>query len=374
MSSFWSHRLLICPIVCVVVLVYGLVDSSFGQRKFPPPPNTSGADEKSDNDRARPGAPIRQGGIRNRGNADGTRASKPKFINLLESKDLSQFRGYAQEEIGEGWSLDGKYLYFDGSGGGDVITRESYDDFDLQVEWKVADGANSGIMYRVSLGDSAPYMSGPEYQILDDAEHSDGKNELTSAGALYGMYPAKNKTLREVGTWNKTRITVDGNNITHYLNGKKVLEAEIGSDDWNQRLGDSKFKDWAKFGKNSEGHIAFQDHGNEVWFRNIRIKRLGSAVSTEEPVGRPDRAVPRRGGSKFDQIKPPTDDAGPPSRGGKRGQIGPPEDGPDQASRAVPKRGGSKFDQIKPPTDESNEKKDKKSEQKTEKKNGAPDK
>ena len=130
---------------------------------------------------------------------------------------------------------------FDGSGGGDLITRQTYGDFDLQVEWKVANGANSGIMWRVSLGDSAPYMSGPEYQILDDSEHADGANELTAAGSLYGMFPAKdrdgNKTLRDVGTWNKTRITVVGNRVTYYLNLKKVLETEIGSPEWNEQLG-----------------------------------------------------------------------------------------------------------------------------------------
>ena len=291
---------------------------------------------------------------------------------MLESKDLSQFRGYAQEEIGEGWSLDGKYLYFDGSGGGDVITREVYDNFDLQVEWKVADGANSGIMYRVSLGDGAPYMSGPEYQILDDGEHEDGKNELTAAGSLYGMFAAKDKTLREVGSWNKTRIIVDGDQVTHFLNGKKVLEAEIGGDDWNKQLGESKFKDWEKFAKNKEGHIAFQDHGNEVWFRNIRIKRLGGSevADNDEPVGRPGKSAPARQGSKRAMMAPP--ESGPesdtgkgggkpgkssaPRQGSKRAMMAPPESGPEsdtgkggKPGKSSAPRQGSKRAMMAPP-------------------------
>ena len=260
----------LCSLACATLLALGALQEVNAQGKF-----------------ANGGGQMKQGkpnGDRDGGSDGftGGTTGKARFVNLLDSRDLSQFRGYESEQIGEGWSLDGRDLYFDGSGGGDLITRQTYGDFDLQVEWKVANGANSGIMWRVSLGDSAPYMSGPEYQILDDSEHADGANELTAAGSLYGMFPAKdrdgNKTLRDVGTWNKTRITVVGNRVTYYLNLKKVLETEIGSPEWNEQLGKSKFKDWDKFAKNRGGHIAFQDHGNEVWFRNIRIKRLDNGT------------------------------------------------------------------------------------------------
>ncbi|MDC0283960.1 DUF1080 domain-containing protein [Mariniblastus sp.] len=260
----------LCSLACATLLALGVLQEANAQGKF-----------------ANGGGQMKQGkpnGDRDGGSDGftGGTTGKARFVNLLDSRDLSQFRGYESEQIGEGWSLDGRDLYFDGSGGGDLITRQTYGDFDLQVEWKVANGANSGIMWRVSLGDSAPYMSGPEYQILDDSEHADGANELTAAGSLYGMFPAKdrdgNKTLRDVGTWNKTRITVVGNRVTYYLNLKKVLETEIGSPEWNEQLGKSKFKDWDKFAKNRGGHIAFQDHGNEVWFRNIRIKRLDNGT------------------------------------------------------------------------------------------------
>jgi hypothetical protein len=204
-------------------------------------------------------------------------ATSKKFEELLSSKTLDSFRGYQNDAIGDGWEIQGKYLHFDGSGGGDIITKETYKDFELQFEFKVAVGGNSGVMYRVSLGDKAPYLSGPEYQVLDDSKHKDGGSELTSAGALYALYaPDKEskKTKASGGRWYKAKIIVEGNKIRHYFNNKKVVEAEINSSDWNTKLGASKFKDWEKFAKNSSGHIAFQDHGDEVWFRNIRIKRL----------------------------------------------------------------------------------------------------
>ena len=335
----------LCAFACATFLALGVLQNANAQGKFA---NGGGqmTQGKPDGDR--------DGG--SDGFTGGT-TGKARYVNLLDSQDLSQFRGYKSEQIGEGWSLDGRDLYFDGSGGGDLITRQTYGDFDLQVEWKVAVGANSGIMWRVSLGDSAPYMSGPEYQILDDSEHADGANELTSAGSLYGMFPAKdrdgNKTLREVGTWNKTRITVLGNRVTYYLNLKKVLETEIGSSEWNEQLGKSKFRDWDKFAKNRGGHIAFQDHGNEVWFRNIRIKRLdngtpdgGYVQGGNAPAGNSGRSsrnskfegmqnslnaeggdrrsIPRdtRGGGRSE---PEFDSSGRPtsmSRGGTRGTTG----------------------------------------------------
>lgn len=205
-----------------------------------------------------------------------------KFVEPLANRDLEHFRGYVSEEIGPGWSIEGKHLVFDGSGGGDIMTKKTFEDFELQVEWKIQEGGNSGIMFRVTTGDEAPYMSGPEFQILDDEAHSDGKTELSSAGALYGLYPASGKKLRGAGKWNKSRIIVEGNKITHHLNGKKVVEAEIDSDDWNKRLAESKFKDWEKFAKASSGHICFQDHGDPVRFRNIRIKSLGEMAESTE--------------------------------------------------------------------------------------------
>lgn len=188
--------------------------------------------------------------------------------------NLDKFRGYKDESIGKGWKVDGETIHFDGSGGGDLVTRDKYTNFQLDFEWKVDKGANSGVMYRVSLGDPAPYFSGPEYQILDDDVHADGKNPLTSAAAIYAMYKPENKQLKPVGEWNSARIVLMGSKVEHWLNGVKVCETDLAGDDWKQRYAQSKFAKWEKFGRNSSGHIAFQDHGDKVWYRNITVKRL----------------------------------------------------------------------------------------------------
>ena len=193
---------------------------------------------------------------------------------LFDGSSLDHFRGYHKEEIGKGWKIDNGTLMFDGSGGGDIITKKQYKNFELTLEWKVSEGANSGIMYRVSTGDNAPYFSGPEYQVLDDDKHRDGKNPMTSAGSIYAMYKPLNKSLKKVGDWNSAKIVLNGNKLEHWLNGQKVAHAEIGSDDWNKRIAASKFKTWEKFGKNATGHICLQDHGDKVWYRNIKIKNL----------------------------------------------------------------------------------------------------
>lgn len=195
-------------------------------------------------------------------------------LSLLADNSLKHFSGYKTKEIGAGWKCENGILTFDGSGGGDIVTKKSFRNFALTFDWKVTEGGNSGVMYRVSMGDRAPYFSGPEYQILDDSKHNDGRNELTSAGSLYALYQPVGKQLKPVGQWNTAKIVLNGNHVEHWLNGKKVVDADIESDEWNQRVADSKFRTWEKFGKNKAGRICFQDHGDEVAFRNIKVTRL----------------------------------------------------------------------------------------------------
>ena len=121
--------------------------------------------------------------------------TKAKFVEFLDDTTLGQFRGYKTEEIPSSWKMQGKFLVCDGSEG-DIMTKDEFEDFELQAEWKVEAGGNSGIMFHVTTDADKPYMTGPEIQILDDDKHPDGKSELTSAGALYGLYPANGKTLR----------------------------------------------------------------------------------------------------------------------------------------------------------------------------------
>jgi hypothetical protein len=174
-----------------------------------------------------------------------------------------------------GWRVEAGELRRVGDGG-DIVTRDQFGDFELALEWKVAKGGNSGVMYRVTEGgdSSKTYMSGPEMQVLDDAGHANGKVPLTSAGSLYGLYPVTRHVSRPAGEWNQVRIVARGNRVEHWLNGVKTVDAELWSADWNQRLAKSKFTEWPQFAKAPRGHIALQDHGDPVAFRNIRIREL----------------------------------------------------------------------------------------------------
>ena len=183
------------------------------------------------------------------------------------------WRGYNDAAWPQGWRVE-KGVLTRAEGGGDLMTVAVYADFDMQLEWKISPGGNSGIIYRVSTGDDASYFSGPEYQILDDGEHPDSKQTSTSAGSLYALYARNRDVVEPVGEWNSARIVVRGDHVEHWLNDQKIVECEIGSDDWNKRVKNSKFAKWTQFGKNRKGHIALQDHGDLVSYRNIRIRRL----------------------------------------------------------------------------------------------------
>lgn len=203
--------------------------------------------------------------------------SEPKWEVLFDGKGTSQWRSYRGREFpAKGWSVDDEGLRCHSKGGGgDIVTREQYENFELEFEWKVSAGANSGVMYRVREDKGASYETGPEFQVLDDAQHPDGKNPKTSAGSLYALIAANgSKELKAVGQWNQARIMMDGKRVEHWLNGKMVVGYEWGSPELQSMIAKSKFKDWPGFARQTAGHICIQDHGDDVWFRNVRIRRL----------------------------------------------------------------------------------------------------
>jgi hypothetical protein len=192
---------------------------------------------------------------------------------LFDGQTTKGWRSYATDSMPDGWQVvDGALTRV--SRAGDIITREKFRDFELVVDWMVPPGANSGIFYRAALGSEAIYWSAPEYQVLDDARHADGKNLLTSAGSVYGLYPAIPGVARPPGEWNTARIVVRGNHVEHWLNGKQFAAYELGGEEWKAKVKASKFAAWPDYGKASEGHIGLQDHGDRVAFRNIKLRVL----------------------------------------------------------------------------------------------------
>jgi hypothetical protein len=192
---------------------------------------------------------------------------------LFDGKTTSGWRGYRQDALPRGWQvIDGALTRVDSAG--DIVTSSQYGNFELALEWMVAKRGNSGIFYRVSEDLENPWQSGPEMQVLDDAGHPDGRSPLTSAGALYGIYPATPGVVRPAGEWNSVRLVLNGNHVEHWLNGVKVVEAELGSPDWEARVKRSKFGEMPRYGRNASGHIGLQDHGDRVAYRNIKIRAL----------------------------------------------------------------------------------------------------
>lgn len=200
---------------------------------------------------------------------------------LFDGKSVNGLRAYnpANAESQwpkEGWTIeDGTIRHHAGKGGGDLVTVDEFTNFEFSIEWKCQLGGNSGLMYRVKeVPGQAPYMTGPEMQILDNEKHNDAKNPKTSAGALYAMIACQHDVIRPAGEWNQFTIRVVGNNVQHWANGYKVVEYNLNSPEWDKMVAESKFKDWKDFGRMSSGRIAIQDHGDDVWFRNIKVRKL----------------------------------------------------------------------------------------------------
>lgn len=195
---------------------------------------------------------------------------------LFDGTSTAAWRGYRQQEFpSQSWKIEeGTLKTVVGTPRVDIITRQPYENFELELEWKVSPEGNSGIFYRVTEDSEQIWHSGPEVQILDDERHRDGKDPKTSAGALYALKAPHHKVLRPVGEFNQVRLIVRGNQVEHWLNGAKILEYDLESDELKAQIANSKFAPYPQFAKARRGHIGLQHHGQEVWFRNVRIREL----------------------------------------------------------------------------------------------------
>ena len=215
------------------------------------------------------------------------------WILLFDGTTFEGWRGLGRDRVPEGqWLIeDGAIkkvstqdgpLQKDGQplAGGDLMTVEAFEDFELSFEWKISPGGNSGLKYNVSEEMSVAYPPktaalGFEYQVLDDDRHPDAKNgpNRTAAG-LYDLFAPMNKILKPVGEFNAAKIVFIGNHGEHWLNGSKVLAYDLGTPTMDALLAKSKYKDIPRFGDKRKGHIVLQDHTDAAWFRNIKIKRI----------------------------------------------------------------------------------------------------
>ncbi|MEO8199677.1 MAG: DUF1080 domain-containing protein [Gemmatimonadota bacterium] len=197
---------------------------------------------------------------------------------LFDGRSLAAWRGYKQDAVPAGWVAVNDMISKDVSTG-DIVTRDQFGDFDLELEWKLGTGGNAGIFYRATEEYEHVYWSAPEFQLLDDANAPDGANRLTSAGAAYGLYPPPAGVVKPANEWNTARIVVRGNHVEHWLNGQKLLEYELGGADWQAKVRASKFAAWPNYGKAARGYIAIQgDHDGTLALRNIRIREFRSGL------------------------------------------------------------------------------------------------
>jgi hypothetical protein len=204
--------------------------------------------------------------------------SAPAFAaewqSLFSGKDLSAWKTYGKPaEAPIAWVAEDGVLTWR-KGAGSIATKETFGDFELELEWKISPGGNSGVMFGVDESGKLPWHTGVEIQVVDDSKHRDGQNPLTSAGSIYSLYPPAKAAAKPVGEWNTMRLRLQAGHLQGWLNGEPVFNVLIGSADWNARVAKSKFAPFPQFGQVNPGRILLQDHRDPVWYRNIRIRRL----------------------------------------------------------------------------------------------------
>ncbi len=199
------------------------------------------------------------------------------WIPLWDGSSTRALRGYRGDEFpAASWAIDGDSLRTVPGEAVDLVTRDTFEDFELLFEWRVSRGGNSGVIYRVAETDGPAWHTGPEYQILDDSLHPDAGTPKTTSGALYGLVaPDPAKRLQPVGAWNTGSIVVRSGRVEHWLNHALVVRYDWDDPSLRERIRASKFGEVDGFMRQPRGHIALQHHGEEAWFRNVRVLPLG---------------------------------------------------------------------------------------------------
>ena len=206
---------------------------------------------------------------------------------LFDGQSMKGWRNYGKKTVGAAWVIDEDAIHLQtkpkGEGewqqrdGGDILTDEEYQDFELELDWKIGRCGNSGIIYNV-VEDVSKYeyvwQTGPEMQVLDNTCHPDARIPKHRAGDLYDLIPCRYETVKSAGEWNHVRLVSKGGKVEHWLNYRKLVEYDMNSPEWPKLIAGSKFKEMPGFGKARKGRISLQDHGDPVWFKNIKIRKL----------------------------------------------------------------------------------------------------
>jgi Domain of Unknown Function (DUF1080) len=218
---------------------------------------------------------------------DSQAANEDGWINLFDGKTTNGWHSYGKNRVGSVWKIENGVLHLDGASkkksnaeGGDMVTNEEYENFHLKLEWKISPKGNSGVIFYVKEDGKYPdtYNTGPEMQVVDNGSatvsgHPDARLYTHRAGDLYDLLAAK-EAAKPAGEWNQAEIIANKGKLDFYLNGMHTLSATLWNDTWWKMIAISKFKDMENFGTFKKGKIALQDHGDDVWYRNIRIKKL----------------------------------------------------------------------------------------------------
>jgi len=201
------------------------------------------------------------------------------WISLFDGKTTNGWHTYNMDKAGSAWQVDDGAIHLNSKskdGRGDIVTSKEFTNFDLKIEWKISPKGNSGIIFYVKEDPKIEesYQSGPEMQVLDNDGHPDGKIPKHRAGDLYDLISCSKETVKPVGEWNQVEIIANNGDLKLFLNGYNVVHTTMWDDNWRKMIAGSKFKEWPVFGTFKSGRIDLQDHGDEVWFRNIKIKNL----------------------------------------------------------------------------------------------------
>ena len=189
---------------------------------------------------------------------------------LFDGKTTKGWRNYKKDSVNAGWQIKDGVLSRVERGAGDIMTVDQFDAFELSLEYRISKGGNSGVMFHVTEEEARPWQTGPEIQVQDNVDGHDPQK----AGWLYQLYRANEDATKPAGEWNQIRIRIAPKECVHYMNGVRYARYVKGSRDWDARVAKSKFSKYERFGKATRGHICLQDHGNEVAYRNIKVRPL----------------------------------------------------------------------------------------------------